>query len=454
MRKTELVKVSVALGLVFSAGSAQAEREGEFGVFGGIHIFNDNNELGVSDAPESESLDNALTFGVRAAFQLFGPVELEGELGISPTNTSETSVDTVVFGWRAHALMHFTDGDFRPFALVGVGALTSSSEDERVFLSDTDFAVHAGVGLKYQVQDNWGVRCDARLLLPPSSDNESLTTDAEFLLGVYKEFGLAPKAAPVAPLVVDSDGDGIADGDDKCPNEAEDTDGYEDEDGCPEDQDTDGDGIADSLDTCPAEAEDIDGHADDDGCPDLDNDADGLADTADQCPDDAEDKDGFEDLDGCPDLDNDGDGVADTEDKGPADPETSNGFEDSDGCPDVLPKEVERFSGAIDGIRFKTGAATIRPSSFKTLDSAVAVFQQFSELRVEVQGHTDNRGSDDVNTQLSQDRAQAVVDYLVSKGIAAERLEAKGYGPSVPVGDNASAKGRETNRRVEFKLIN
>lgn len=455
MLKDVLIGSCIAAGLTLSAGSAMAERKGDFGAFGGFHIFNDNNELGVTDAPESETLDNAFTFGVRAAWVLVGLLDLEGEFAISPTNTSETSVDSVVFGWRAHALMHFTEGDLRPFAVLGLGALTSSSEDERVFSSDTDFVLHGGVGVKYQVQDHWGVRFDARLLLPPSSDNESLTTDAEFLLGVYKEFGHDETTAPPAPPpVVDTDGDGVADGDDTCPSEAEDKDGFEDDDGCPEDQDTDGDGIADSVDQCRDEAEDRDNHQDEDGCPEADNDADGILDASDQCPNEAEDKDGFQDDNGCPDLDNDADGVADTADQCPSEPETANGFQDADGCPDTLPAEVASFSGAIEGIRFQSGAAKIRPSSFKSLDNAVKVFTQYSDLRIQVQGHTDNKGAEDVNTKLSQDRAQAVVDYLISKGIAADRLEAKGFGPAVPVGDNATAKGRETNRRVEFKLIN
>ncbi len=134
----------------------------------------------------------------------------------------------------------------------------------------------------------------------------------------------------------DQDGDGILDKDDKCPNEPEDKDGFEDSDGCP-DLDNDNDGIPDTQDKCPNVAEDKDGFEDSDGCPDLDNDKDGIPDTQDKCPNAAEDIDNFEDTDGCPDPDNDKDGIPDVDDLCPSSPETKNGFEDGDGCPDIAP---------------------------------------------------------------------------------------------------------------------
>jgi len=172
-----------------------------------------------------------------------------------------------------------------------------------------------------------------------------------------------------APDIRDSDGDGIENSRDKCPLVPEDKDGFQDEDGCPDD-DNDGDRRPDAVDKCPNAAEDIDGFEDDDGCPDLDNDKDGIPDLQDKCPDDPEDgkppfphdgcpadkhdsdgdgipddrdacplqeedKDGFEDGDGCPDLDNDGDGIPDDQDKCPLCPEDKDGFEDADGCPDL-----------------------------------------------------------------------------------------------------------------------
>ncbi len=137
----------------------------------------------------------------------------------------------------------------------------------------------------------------------------------------------------------DNDGDGILDVNDKCPDQAEDMDGFEDTDGCPE-ADNDKDGIPDDVDHCPNQPETKNGYKDEDGCPDeADQDGDGIPDARDKCPTEAEDTDGFEDEDGCPDLDNDKDGIPDDHDECLNEPETYNGFEDADGCPDELPKD-------------------------------------------------------------------------------------------------------------------
>ncbi len=137
----------------------------------------------------------------------------------------------------------------------------------------------------------------------------------------------------------DRDQDGIDDRVDKCPEQAEDKDGFEDSDGCP-DLDDDGDGVLDTADKCPRAPEDRDGFQDEDGCPDPDNDGDGILDGKDACPNQAEDIDGHDDDDGCPDPDNDGDGILDKDDLCPKQPENFNGFEDGDGCPDIKPGEA------------------------------------------------------------------------------------------------------------------
>jgi len=132
----------------------------------------------------------------------------------------------------------------------------------------------------------------------------------------------------------DNDGDTILDKDDKCPNQAEDSDGFQDTDGCP-DPDNDGDGVDDSHDQCPDKKETMNGFKDDDGCPDEpDKDGDGVSDAKDQCPDQAEDTDGFQDTDGCPDPDNDGDGINDEDDECVDEAEDKDGYQDEDGCPD------------------------------------------------------------------------------------------------------------------------
>jgi hypothetical protein len=134
-----------------------------------------------------------------------------------------------------------------------------------------------------------------------------------------------------APRFEDADNDGIEDDKDQCPELAEDKDGFEDQDGCP-DFDNDDDGVPDESDRCPKEKEDTDDFQDDDGCPDPDNDGDGVPDTADACPNEAGSKDGP--RPGCKDLDPDKDGLVGAADKCPTEPEDKDGFQDDDGCPD------------------------------------------------------------------------------------------------------------------------
>ena len=255
---------------------------------------------------------------------------------------------------------------------------------------------------------------------------------------------------------LDNDGDGIPDNADGCPNDPEDKDGFEDQDGCP-DPDNDGDGVADALDKCPTEKEDKDGFQDDDGCPDPDNDGDGIPDAADKCPDQAEDKDGLADDDGCPETDADGDGVPDETDKCPDRPETKNGFQDEDGCPDTKSKDVEVTAQAIrikKSVYFARGLDTILPNSFTILDSVAEVLRDNAFItKVRVEGNTDSEGPDDLNLELSQRRAESVIAYLVTKGVTADRLEAKGYGETQPIATNATPLGRAKNRRVEFKIL-
>ncbi len=256
----------------------------------------------------------------------------------------------------------------------------------------------------------------------------------------------------------DNDEDGILDAVDKCPNEAEDKDGYMDEDGCPEeDDDTDGDGILNNVDKCPDAPEDKDGFEDEDGCPDVDNDADGVLDVNDKCPLLAEDKDGFQDEDGCPDLDNDGDGFPDTTDKCPNEAEVINGVEDEDGCPDKGKTKVritETKIEILEKVFFDSGKAKIKKRSFGLLDQVAAVLKAYPKMtKIRVEGHTDDRGKDASNLKLSQRRAESVVKYLNEKGVDAGRLVAQGFGETQPIASNKSKAGRSSNRRVEFNII-
>lgn len=245
----------------------------------------------------------------------------------------------------------------------------------------------------------------------------------------------------------DNDEDGILDADDECPEVA----GIAEKKGCPE-TDNDQDGIENDADTCPDDAEDKDSFEDEDGCPELDNDKDGIDDAADKCPNEAEDKDSFEDEDGCPDPDNDQDGVEDARDQCPNEAETMNGKDDEDGCPDLV-RIVNDQIKILQKVYFATGKAKILGKSDELLNEVSAVIQAKPDIRVRVEGHTDNVGNDKKNMKLSQERADAVKAYLVAAGIDESRLVAEGKGKTTPIADNMTKEGRAENRRVEFHII-
>jgi outer membrane protein OmpA-like peptidoglycan-associated protein len=286
-------------------------------------------------------------------------------------------------------------------------------------------------------------------------------------------------APPVAERVVgDRDGDGLLDDRDDCPDEPEDKDGFEDEDGCP-DLDNDKDGIPDTGDRCPNDPEDKDGFEDDDGCAEPDNDHDGVLDGDDGCinvpgpkenrgcpvtekdrdhdtildPDDAcPDVPGVRAFKGCADTDKDG--IPDPQDKCPKEPETINGIDDEDGCPDKGETSVqvtgERIA-ILEKVYFDVNKATIQARSYKLLDQVASVLKAHQELlKIRIEGHTDSDGADEMNLALSERRCEAVLQYLVDKGVEAERLAPKGYGETKPIAPNTTKANKEKNRRVEF----
>ena len=252
----------------------------------------------------------------------------------------------------------------------------------------------------------------------------------------------------------DFDDDGIYGTADQCPRRAEDHDNYRDDDGCP-DPDNDNDGILDIDDRCPNTPPDAD--VDKHGCVEDDLDGDGIPNDQDECPEDPEDFDDHRDDDGCPDPDNDGDGIPDLADECPDKAETQNGYRDDDGCPDE-PGEATRVVDENlvlnQDVHFETGKATIKEESYGALDELARTIESNPDLElIRVEGHTDNQGSEKMNRQLSQNRAESVRNYLVDQGVSPERLAATGYGESEPVASNDTAGGRAKNRRVEFTIL-
>jgi outer membrane protein OmpA-like peptidoglycan-associated protein len=248
----------------------------------------------------------------------------------------------------------------------------------------------------------------------------------------------------------DRDGDGYKDPEDACPDEPENFNGFKDEDGCPDDPDTDGDGLTDSVDSCVLEPEDRDQYLDEDGCPDIDNDLDTILDKDDKCPNDPEDPDGYEDEDGCPDLDNDKDTVPDLKDQCPN--EIGSTTKEPLGCPTkpALVVVTDCEVKITQQIHFEYNKATIRRESYPVLDAVVEVLQKNPDIKIEVQGHTDNRGSAAYNKKLSDRRAGSVMKYLVSHGVEAGRLTSRGYGFDRPLVPNTSPQNMALNRRVQF----
>ena len=267
-----------------------------------------------------------------------------------------------------------------------------------------------------------------------------LDTDGDGVPDYLDKCPNTPRKAKVdtngCPL--DSDGDGVADYKDKCPNTPK---GIKvDKTGCPLDKD--GDGVADYLDKCPDTPKGV--KVDAEGCP-LDTDGDGVADYKDKCPDTP--KDVKVDATGCP-VDTDGDGVPDYLDKCP----TVAGVAANKGCPEVKAETKKIFEQALQGVQFESAKDVIKPTSFGILDQVVKVMIDNPSYKLEINGHTDNKGIPEKNLLLSQKRSEAVKNYLVKKGVAADKLTAKGFGQTVPVADNATNEGRSKNRRVEFKV--
>jgi outer membrane protein OmpA-like peptidoglycan-associated protein len=281
-------------------------------------------------------------------------------------------------------------------------------------------------------------------------DDEFRPADANLLLfGVHVLYDFGADV----PVKGDRDHDGLMDDVDRCPDTPEDKDGFQDTDGCP-DLDNDADGIPDLSDKCPNVPEDRDGFEDDDGCPEADNDKDGLLDRVDKCPNEPEDNDGWDSLDGCPDPDNDADGILDVKDLCPFEPETVNGYADNDGCPDEEQVRVVGDKIVLDDrVHFFVNSAVIRQVSYPLLRRLAKLVTEHPEYtHISVEGHADERGAEDFNKKLSDDRARSVLEFMVKQGVQRERLSSQGFGSSRPLVDSKNEYAWLLNRRVEFTV--
>lgn len=255
-------------------------------------------------------------------------------------------------------------------------------------------------------------------------------------------------APVVVPVVVDkmpnptqdSDGDGVIDTKDKCPSVA----GLVSNEGCPPSApvDSDGDGIFDNEDKCI----NVRGVSRYLGCPVPDSDGDGINDEEDKCVNIR----GEAKYQGCPIPDTDSDGVNDAEDKCPLTAGTPANF----GCPEIKEEIIKKVQFAASNLNFVSGTAAILPKSFAALNTLTNILKTDESLKLSLEGHTDNVGTEEKNQMLSEARANAVKAYFVKKGIDKDRIATAGFGASKPIADNKTAAGKAINRRVEFKVSN
>lgn len=394
----------------------------------------------------------SLELGVRGAYfpLSFLGAELEGMMAFAESDAGDSAT---VLGARFHALAQLPYWSVVPFAVAGMGYWSVLNDASG---NDSDPAFHFGGGVKVNVSSSVAVRVDIRDTVTSRRGELGYPHNIEALAGANLVLGRVPEGPK------DSDRDSVPDERDQCPVEAGAL-----PNGCPV-LDSDSDGINDPEDQCASEA----GIAPS-GCPLRDADQDGVADGQDQCSNEKGaaptgcpdgDQDGVLDrADKCPAVtgvapdgclaDSDGDGLVGADDRCAEQPETMNGFEDSDGCPDELPTAVKSFVGVIAGIEFDSNKVAIRPGSERTLDEAASVLEEYASLRVEVIGHTDDRGTRELNLDLSQRRAAAVKQQLVSRGIDASRIQTRGAGPDEPLTSNDTPAGQQKNRRIEFRII-
>ena len=363
--------------------------------------------------------------------------------------------------WNAHMRAFLFRADrfkLNPYALAGIGVS---------YLSDikspgTDFFFPFGIGIKYQLTEKLNLHLQETFAYTDhdNRDGEARQNTDAFLMhsiGISWNFG----------KVSDADKDGVSDKKDKCPDTPSGV--TVDKDGCPLDRD--GDGIADFKDDCP----DVKGVASAKGCPDKDGDSvvdsldkcidvpglasadpaingcpdkdgDGVTDADDRCPD----VKGTKELFGC--VDTDQDGVIDPEDKCP----DTKGLVAKGGCPEdsaaqggprVAPMPV------IQPVYFETGKSTLTAEAISMLKKAVELMKMDKKYELDINGHTDNQGSEALNQPLSVARANAVKAYLVKNGISGKRLHVKGFADKQPAASNDTEETRKLNRRVEFNVI-
>lgn len=483
-----LSTLSAALVALAGGLAAQRAHRVELGAFGSFTRYD-----------EAFNLDNQIGFGGRLGYFFGNVVGIEVDAGVQDPQTKAGASGPHLALGSASLLLNF-GGERNAFYLLGgysrLRHTVVTPGPGGATTRFTDDGIHGAIGDRMFLGPRVALRLEIRGIYAPSTKAPFGTDWAGHIVG---SAGLSVLAGGGPPL--DMDGDGIADRRDTCPATPAgavvdpqgcpaDSDGDQvyngldacpntpggaavDRTGCPTDGDTDG--VYDGLDQCPStpagarvDARGCSTDADGDGVPDgpdecpatpagatvdargcpLDADGDRVYDGLDRCPNTPA---GLEvDAVGCPiSKDSDEDGVDDTKDRCPG---TAAGTRvDAAGCPILFTEE--RTPVVLRDVTFETGRSALRPESFPGLDQVAASLVANPNIRIEIAGHTDAVGSDALNLRLSQARAEAVQAYLASKGVAPERMVAKGYGESTPVASNATPEGRAQNRRVELRQM-
>lgn len=363
-----------------------------------------------------------------------------------------------------------------PFVFAGVGArgifnIDKPTKESSQVEEGWDLVAQAGLGIEVRLTDHWALRYMGAYGYGFADNHDKMECgsfgDQQLLhsIGIVCSFPFKPKDSdkdgvpdkfdscsntPAGVQVddkgcpLDEDGDKVPDYLDKCPGTPAAAAGKIDSTGCPLDED--GDGVPDYIDECPGTPAEARGMVDSKGCP-LDSDGDGVADYLDKCPGTPAEAKGKIDANGCP-IDSDGDGIYDYEDACPS----VAGIKENKGCPEVKEEVKQVFKKALNGIQFESGKATIKSSSFGILNQIVSIMSENPAYKLNIAGHTDNSGKPEKNLQLSKDRAAAVKQYLVNKGIDGSRMETEGYGDTQPVASNKTKAGKALNRRVAFEV--
>ncbi len=460
--------ILIALLALGTAVSANAQQKGQFqiGVGAGLPFYAD-----------TLALENPVGFGGRLGYMVSDKIGVEADVfyySATPTVSGYPDVTETPIHGRITYNAALGKGVAAIFGIGYTYNLWSGDSLETYYgpyISDNDAGPGALVGLRFGGSGLFSVRVDLTgdYIVNPFNETGP-ANDSRFDLGMDAMLSFAfggqpgtpkdsdkdgvpdktPDLCPATPLGTavdangcpygDADKDGVTDNLDKCPNTP--MGATVDANGCPSDADKDG--VYDGIDQCPNTP--MGATVDAKGCP-ADQDRDGVLNGIDQCPDTP--AGARVNAKGCP-MDSDGDGVADYMDKCP---NTPAGIKvNAEGCPILF--DPGKTAVVLQGVNFASNSAVLDESDTATLDK-VANFVQYnpSGYRLEVAGYTSSTGSRAHNMRLSQQRAEAVVKYLESKGVPAGMLQAKGYGPDFPIDTNATAAGRANNRRVELKQI-